>query len=375
MPEPRPLRIVVKALILFALANLAFAYFNPTLSGLSIFNHVVKGRVRLPAQRQQNDSFNQGILSFQDMDELFASHVIAIPKASNEYRVILLGDSSIWGWTLSPSDILSEQINRLNLTTCTGKTVRVYDLAYPFPSYLRDLLILSQAVQYHPDLVIWPITLDTLLPTTSNFHILVYQSGRILQLQRMYGLMVPFADRLQDQESSNNTIIGQRSKIKVEIVDQFYGLLWGASGMDAEIPPPHPPVTDLPANLQFKSEFGTYASPYVSKKLIESIQFSALNAGINLASNVPILFFNEPIYIANGQNSSIRYNTHYPRWAYDEYRSSIAGWMKEQQLPYEDFWNAIAASEFADPEVHLTPQGEQLLAIKLTPGILKMACK
>jgi len=370
MHTVHPLRVLIKSLLLFTIANLALAYFNPTFGGFSIFNHLVKGRVRLPAQRQLHDPFNQGILSFQDMGALFASHLIARSKPQGEYRVVLLGDSSIWGWTLQPPDILSEQINQMKLVTCAGKAVKVYDLAYPSPSYIRDLLILDQALRYQPDLVVWPLTIATLISNKSDQEIWGFQSDRVLQLVERYRLVVPRASQLHAHGFFEHTILYQRSRIKVVIADQLYGLLWAATGLDAGFPPPNPPLNDLAAD----SEFATFQSPAERGLLVKSFQFSALETGRSLAGNVPILFFNEPIFIANGLNSSIRYNKDYPRWAYDEYRLSMGDWMKEQQLPYEDFWNAIPPSEFTDPELHLTPQGEHLLANRLAPEIQNMAC-
>jgi len=372
MPEPHPLRIALKALILFALVNLAFAYFNPTMGRFSIFNHLVRGRLRFPAQTQLVDQFNQGVLSFQDIDAMFASHVISAgPKPADEYRVILLGDSSIWGYALQPPDILSEQINKMNLVTCGGKTVMAYDLAYPLPSFMRDLLILDQARQYQPDLVVWPVTLLTFLTNDSDRFFLIYQSDRVLQLVKTYHLKVPAASHLHSSGFWDHTILVQRSRIKVVFADQLYGLRWGATGLDADVLSAMPLSNDVASN----SVYYGFNSPDDLSGLVQSLQFSALDAGQKLAGNVPVYYFNEPIFIAGGKNSSIRYNKYYPRWAYDEYRTRIGQWMAEQNLPYDDFWNIIPPSEFIDTPLHLTPEGEHQLAEKLAPAILKMACK
>ena len=174
---------------------------------LSIFNHLVRGPLHFPAQTQLMDQFNQGVLSFQDLDAMFASHVISAgSKPMGEYRVILLGDSSIWGYALQSPDILSEQINKINLVTCGGKTVRAYDLAYPLPSFMRDLLILDQARQYEPDLVVWPVTLLTFLTNNSDRFFLSYQSDRVLQLVKTYHLRVPAASHLHSSGFWDQTI-------------------------------------------------------------------------------------------------------------------------------------------------------------------------
>ena len=372
MSRLNPIRIVVKALILFALANLAFAYFNPSLGNLTIFNHLVKGRLRFPAQVAAVDQYNLGVLSFQDMDEMFTSHVISDgPKPPDEYRVILLGDSSIWGYYLQPSEILSEQINKLNLTTCTGKTVRAYDLAYPLPSFMRDLLILDKAKEYQPDLIAWPVTMLTFLSNASDRSFLAYQSNLTLQLVNKYHLKVPAFAYLKPASFKNRTIIAQGSRINVVLADQLYGLRWAATDLDTDIFSGATPSNDVSSDTVY---YG-YNSPADLDALTDSFQFSALDAGRQLAAGTPVYFFNEPTFIANGANSSIRYNKYYPRWAYDAYRSQIGQWMMNQNLSYDDFWNAIPSSQFTNTPLHLTAEGESQLAAKLAPVLLNLSCK
>ena len=372
MHHPHPICIIVKALILFALANLAFAYFNPDIGRLSLFNHLIPGRLRFPAQTQEQDPYNQGDLSMLDVDAMFDSHVISAgPKPAEEFRVILLGDSSIWGYTLPAMDILSEQINKMNLKTCTGKTVRAYDLAYPLPSFMRDLLILDKAREYQPDLVVWPVTLLTFLNNDSDKSFLAYQSDRVLQLVQTYHLVVPAASHLRVSDFWDRTILAQRLRIKIVFADQLYGLLWAATSLDAEVSPPFP----LSNNVASTAIYYGYNWPVDHNVFVRSLQLAALDAGHKLAGDVPIYYFNEPIFIATGKNSSIRYNKYYPRWAYDEYRNRLGEWMAGQGLPYDDFWNIITPSEFTDTPLHLTPEGEHQLAGKLAPAILNMACK
>jgi hypothetical protein len=83
------------------------------------------------------------------------------------------------------------------------------------------------------------------------------------------------------------------------------------------------------------------------------------------------LVVNEPIYISSGQNSDIRYNSFYPRWAYDQYRQLLATWTGSTQMllqadhNYLDLWDVIPLDEFTDTPVHLTPEGTRLLAERI----------
>ncbi len=42
-----------------------------------------------------------------------------------------------------------------------GKHVRFYNLGYPVMSLAKDLLLLSYAQSYQPDLIVWLVTLES----------------------------------------------------------------------------------------------------------------------------------------------------------------------------------------------------------------------
>ncbi len=95
-------RIILKAACLFMLANLVFAWADPieSIGRLSLYNGLVPGRQRLP-YGEQAASYNLIVTSLSAM---FASHEIAQPKAADEFRVLVLGDSSVWGLLLQPDE-------------------------------------------------------------------------------------------------------------------------------------------------------------------------------------------------------------------------------------------------------------------------------
>src|SRR5574339_43564 len=98
-----------------------------------------------------------GLFNF---DAMFGSHVLAgRQKTPAEYRVLLIGDSSVWGTLLTPEKTLAGQLNAKQVSAC-GKTVRAYNLGYPTISLTKDLMILDEAKDYEPDLVIWLTTLE-----------------------------------------------------------------------------------------------------------------------------------------------------------------------------------------------------------------------
>src|SRR5215204_4066609 len=155
--KPRLLATLLKATLLFVLFNFAFILtHNIPFGKLSLYNVIFPGRERFPFG-ETRESYN---LSLFDLDAMFASHVLAgTEKAKDEYRVLLIGDSSVWGTLLTPEQALAGQLNSRAIAAC-GKTVHAYNLGYPTISLTKDLMILDQAKSYDPDLIIWLTTLE-----------------------------------------------------------------------------------------------------------------------------------------------------------------------------------------------------------------------
>ncbi|MGB9668861.1 MAG: hypothetical protein ACPL0B_00615, partial [Anaerolineales bacterium] len=90
--------------------------------------------------------------------------------------------------------------------------------------------------------------------------------------------------------------------------------------------------------------------------------FSTLEAGVQLANPIPVIFINEPIFISHGKNSNLRYNFYYPRWAYDDFRLQFAEQCQNHQWNCWDIWNLIPPQEFTNTAIHMTPNGTQQTA-------------
>ncbi len=135
--------VLIKGLLLFIIINFAIGLIpvGNNWGKFSLYNLVWPGRVRLPFGENPTEAYN---LSLYDLEAMFASHEInAGDKPSDEFRIILIGDSATWGTLLEPQDTLSGLINADGLTTSDGRTVRAYNLAYPSMSLAKDLMILK----------------------------------------------------------------------------------------------------------------------------------------------------------------------------------------------------------------------------------------
>ena len=146
-------KVIIKGVLLFLLLDLIFVPLTPlpTLGRISGYNFIFPGRVRLPYGENPEQAYN---LSLYNLEAMFAAHELAVgDKDEGEYRVLLIGDSSVWGYLLTPEDTLSSYLNTSGLKTSDGRLVRAYNLGYPTLSLLKDLLILDSSVHYQPDLI------------------------------------------------------------------------------------------------------------------------------------------------------------------------------------------------------------------------------
>ena len=224
--------VIIKGLILFVIANVVFALINPNLGGLSLYNSLWPGRPRLPYGDNPAESYN---LSLNNLDAMFASHEIAgTPKAADEFRVIVIGDSSTWGILLKPEQTLVSNLNAAGYVTAQGKHVRVYNLGYPIKSLAKDLLILNYAMRYQPDLVLWPLTLESFADAQQLNPLLVRENApQMRTLISEFGLKInPHDPSFDDPSFLDRTIIGQRRQLADLLRLQLYGAMWKTTGID-----------------------------------------------------------------------------------------------------------------------------------------------
>lgn len=350
-------RVLLKAGLLFALFNFAFIFVDiEPLGRLSLYNRLFPGRERFPFG-ETRASYN---LSLYNLDAMFASHGLAgTERAPDEFRVLLIGDSSVWGTLLTPEQTLAGQLNAKSPTAC-NKNVRVFNLGYPTISLTKDLMILDQALEYQPDMVIMLTTLEA-FPLDKQFEspIVANNAERIQRLITSYQLPLNPNDPALVQPSKwDQTFVGQRRAVADLFRLQMYGALWASTGIDQVYPENYERAQiDLEASEDFHG----------LKTLQGNLALDVLDAV--MSTGVRTLLVNEPMLISGGQNSDIRYNFFYPRWAYDEYRRLLAEHAAQNGWNYLDLWDLVPMDQFTNSAIHLTPFGESLLADEIAEAI------
>jgi len=366
-----PYRVLAKGLILFIVFNLVFAVVYIPYGKFSLYNILSPGRERFPfAEEVPEKIYN---LTITSLDTMFSSHIVASPKSKDEYRVMLLGDSSVWGASLRPEDTLAGQLDAANLITCDGRKVHVYNLGYPRNSATKDALILVEAVRYEPDLIVWITTLGSLTPDRRLDHPIVQSNPvQVYELSRKYNLEFDLsAVGFYHVTFMEKTVFGYRSDIFDWARLQLYGVLWAATGID-QVYRNSFKVYSLP-ELTEDISFFDWQPPTFDPQLLS---LDVLEAGMEIAGSTPLILVNEPILIITGQkNSDVRYDVSYPRWVYDQYRQVMDDESRKNGWQYIDLWDLVPSAEFwGDTDLHLTPAGEARFAERLIPYIQSASC-
>ncbi|MBI9050460.1 MAG: SGNH/GDSL hydrolase family protein [Anaerolineaceae bacterium] len=356
--------VLIKALLLFVAVNLLWmvVFPNAAIGKLSLYNRLWPGRERLPFGEDINQSYN---LSLSNLDAMFASHMIAQEKAEDEFRIIVIGDSSIWGTLLQPQETLPAQLQQslAGYGSEADKQIKVYNLGYPTLSLLKDLMILEKAKQYQADLILWAITLQS-MPEHSQYDSAIVQQNTalILQMSEQYPKLMD--ERLQKPARVQTNLISRRRNLADLYRLQLLGFMWGASGIDQVYPAEYPRAqVDLPA----ETSFAEMNPPELEE---EALAFDLITAGYDIAGETPLILINEPIMISNGENSKIRYNYYYPKWAYDQYRDYLliscaaAGW------ECLDYWNALPMVQFTNTAIHYSAKGAEAFAEILAKDLI-----
>lgn len=364
--DARPVAVVVKALCLFVLVNIVYVAATPPIAEFSIYNYLIPGLERLPF----GNASDPYTVTMDNVDAMFAAHEISAAKASDEIRVVLVGDSSIFGESLLSDDTLSGQWNQLG-PQCNGKNIKIYNLGYPHPSIIKDLIFIEEVAEQQPDVIVWFVTLNTVMNQYRLNPFLTGNRERALQMMEIYD--IPFGSRKELSEQTpafyQDTIVGQRSFLARWLKLQILGVLWYAAGDDFHLE--HGSVEIISADVK---KDPNYRDLPPDSDLKESLLLGALTAGRDIAGEIPVLLVNEPIFVANGMHSDVRYNDLYPRWAYDQYRGLLAEQAQKNSINFLDMWNTIPPEFFTDTPLHLSADGERVFAEQLNPKLLSLVC-
>lgn len=365
--------VVLKTAILFISLNIIYALLNPlpVLSKITLYNTGLPGRERLPFAENPDDAYN---ISLHRLEGMFASHIIADgDKADDEFRVLLLGDSGVWGWLLENDENLSACLNAGDYHTADSRQVRFYNLGYPVTSVLKDALILEQGLEFDPDAAVWLTTLQAMYTDEQLRHpIMQNNPDHAREFIEKYDIDLDTNTLPSDPELLDRTIVAQRRELADLLRHQLYGVAWAVTGVDHT----NPKFFEARVgNLLPGQDIPTRDYIHPDEDLSQWLSFDVVSGAIQMVSaeNVPMLIINEPIFQATGLNSDTRYNDLYPRWAYDSFRELFAEQAAVNGWNYVDLWDVVPNEAFTDYPLHYTTEATCEFANLIAPMILDIA--
>lgn len=362
--NPRFIRnVLIKGLLLFVVFDLAFALIpGEALGRISAYNRLLRGRERFPFGETPRESYNLSLYNFEAM---FAAHKLdGAPKAADEFRVLVIGDSATWGTLLKPEETLAGQLDSAALISADGRRVRVYNLGYPTLSLLKDLMVLERSMRYEPDLILWRLTLES-FPRERQLEspIVANNPQLVRELIQVYHLAIPSPE--EGESFWQRTLVARRRELADLLRLQLYGVMWSATGIDQLYPRAYQPAD---RDLEADESFHDWQPPAFPA---DGLALDLLAAGMEIAGDVPVVIINEPVLVSSGENSDIRYNFYYPRWAFDIYRQQLAAASAVNGWTYLDLWDLVPQANFTNSAIHLDAEGEKILALKvLASGLI-----
>ncbi|MGV8024932.1 MAG: hypothetical protein AB2L18_00020 [Anaerolineaceae bacterium] len=356
-------RIIWKTILILLIINFSFPFIKfMNFPEISVYNSIFPGRQRLPFGENPDLSYN---LTLNDLDAMLASHIVAASDIGSEYSIFLIGDSSIWGTLLENDATVSAKLQNYfnSATPVKNGPIHIYNLGYPTSSILKDLVILDKGLEHKPDMVVWFVTLNSLVKNSYQEAPILLNNPEITNtVISKYELMIPF---LQEQSYWDKTFFNQRRNIYDRIHLQMVAPMWASTGIDQYIPQEYTPAArDLEADDSYE---------YIQTHSINETDLDLSVIANFIAKNpeVQVLVVNEPILISSGANSDIRYDLYYPRWIYDDYRQLLSTKFAEMEIKYIDLWNAVPTSFFTNSAIHYNEQGVEIVAQKIYSFIAK----
>jgi lysophospholipase L1-like esterase len=91
------------------------------------------------------------------IDPALRQHELCWRDVPGEARIVVLGNSAIYGFPLAAEQSFSGRLNAR--FDAAGTAAHVFNLAWIYTYFLKDAVILDRALAYHPDVIVYALTL------------------------------------------------------------------------------------------------------------------------------------------------------------------------------------------------------------------------
>lgn len=376
-PKVNLWRVLGKALLIFIFLILLIGWINPPIKTFFLFNNrFFKGYQRLPVlwtpdRHLNNTEFFER--SFIDkLDLMLAAHeVSARKKPVDEYWVFIYGDSSVWGTALYPNETLAGQMNAMNLQTCDGRKIVAFNLGYPSNAALKDVVIMDQTRNYQPDMSVWLFSMLAFTRARQVVPFIEANPEYTKKVVETYNLNVD----ISGLPISPNTVIQKtifEKRLDFHLLINLYAsrIITAAIGADD---PRAASEREITLNDSPKTTLDFYGIQ-PTDDLKSNLVMDTLSAAYKITDG-NLIYINEPIYLKQPVGNAIAYNSAFPIWAYDEYRSILNVMAKNGNWNYHDLGDLLPnTADYSTSIFHLRPDAEKVLAGHVSRQLLSTIC-
>lgn len=307
------------------------------------------------------------------LDPLLRQHEICWRERTGETRVILLGNSAVFGFPLPAEQSVAGRLNAQ--FTAEHLPAHVFNLGWVFTYQIRDALILHQALAYRPDVIVYALTLADMMHVAPAFYpsplVRFFEinadSVASLSAAPPPGLAEPFALYRPVGERAVWRIAAERLRqvgyLTHTAAERHADRL--ARRLGATPRPRRAPVTRSAAAYDCAETLRSNETFYADFERWNALEYLA---AIRAQSGQSVLVVNWPVA---REPQGDCYNRRYGVALLDTYNRWLAAECARLGLSYLDLHDLLASDEFLD-SLHVTPEGQARIATHVATALRPM---
>jgi hypothetical protein len=288
------------------------------------------------------------------------------PARPDELRVVLAGNSAIYGFPLPVEKSIAFLLNRD--FAARGVPAHVYNLAYVTTYQLKDAVILHEALDYEPDVIVYPLTLSEfhhvapiLWAGLSELFVSNRDTVASFRADPPAGLGEPFRAYRAEYEPR----LPRRLFMHLRETGTFLRLAvrrnaeWLSERLGSPVPgPPTPKMTGRQSRYNCgatKRKFSTHFSDWWTWNILAYLEQIRRSRGVEVVVvNWPVA--HEPVADC--------YNVRYPANAMARFNAWLRDEAAARGLHYVDLHDLLPSDAFLD-SLHVGADGHRQVAEQL----------
>jgi hypothetical protein len=338
VPDPY-LRYVIqvawRVIAWFVGFNLLYLIVQPLDRGITLYNSVFPGRLRLAYVKEGHSAL---MVNEYRLSRLLADHVLSRPKQADEYRILMLGSSELWGDSNLADETAPVMLDRMGIQREDGKIIHAYNLGYVWPNTFKDLMILTYTLKHlpdQPDAVVLFVNNKSFQIVIGSHPLYADNADLGVELIERYHIQGIDAPPLYAAASSaprwvRHSFIGERDDLAYWLINQLFSVAWWATGRDLIQPPRMPEQTS-------RAQIDSWSLDY--QGVLEAFAALSVEYHFEFSIVVPPSNYDSSVFV-----------------------DALSEKTQPLTIPLLDCSDLLPPEEFTDLSLHFTAAGHQRLA-------------